>query len=98
MKPLQFTNCVFGIIRNRYGEALSNYEKGMDNMSRQKSVMDENTVSEHLRSCKFGIARTNVKIGNYKKGVSLFSFQSNPIHLNFLTIDRINTAALFSVF
>lgn len=76
MKPLHFTHYAFYIIRNRYGEALSNYKKGMDSMSLQKTVMDENTVAEHLRSCKFGIARTNVKVGNYKKGVSLIGFWS----------------------
>lgn len=70
---------VYGIIRSRYGEALSNYEKGMDNVSLQESVIDENTVAQHLRSCKFGIARTNVKIGNHKKGVSLIAFWSRAV-------------------
>lgn len=76
MKHVHFAHYVSDLIRNRYGEALSNYEKGMDNMLLQKSAMDKNTAAEHLRSCKFGIARTNIKIGNYKKGVSLIGFWS----------------------
>lgn len=58
--------------RNRYAEALSNYEKGMDTASLDRIQMNEAARAEHQRLCEFGIARSNIKVGNYKKGVSVF--------------------------
>lgn len=67
----------FFFIRNRYGEALANYEKGLDMASLDRIYLSESSRAEHERLCKFGKARTNIKMGNFKKGVS-FASLSQP--------------------
>lgn len=47
------------ISSGKYSEALMNYERGLTAAS----------SDDHVRQCQFGIARTNIKIGDYKKGV-----------------------------
>lgn len=63
--PLAF-NC-----RNRYAEALVNYEKGVDKTALTRIQLSDAALDEHKRLCEFGIARTNIKLGNYKKGVRI---------------------------
>lgn len=55
--------------RNRYAEALTNYEKGVDRTALTQIQLSDTALDEHKRMCEFGIARTNIKLGNYKKGV-----------------------------
>lgn len=62
--------CFFSFKSNRYGEALVNYEKGLDANALNKSELNEETLAEHKKICEYGIARTCIKLGNYKKGVS----------------------------
>lgn len=71
--------------RNRYSEALSNYEKGMETSSLEQSKFNEFNAVEHKRLCESGIARTNIKIGNYKKGVCFY----NNIISNFINYNLI---------
>lgn len=61
---------VFLCYRNRSGEALANYEKGMDKVLLSSIQLNDIELDEHKRMCEFGIARTNIKLGNFKKGVS----------------------------
>lgn len=49
-----------------------NYEKGLDKEKLLK-LGEEINMEEHVRLCQFGIARTNIKIGDFRRGVSLFS-------------------------
>lgn len=48
-----------------------NYERGLDENQLIKSGMVDNNLTEHFRLCKFGIARTHIKLGDYKKGIKL---------------------------
>lgn len=57
------------IYSNRYAEALANYEKGMYKTTLESIQLSETALEEHKQMCEFGIARTNIKIGNFKKGV-----------------------------
>lgn len=57
------------LFSGKYSEALANYERGLAATS----------SDDHVKLCQFGIARTNIKIGDYKKGVS----NSPLISLNF---------------
>lgn len=68
---------------NRYGEALANYEKGMDKTTLDRINLTETELEEHKRLCDFGIARTNIKLGNFKKGV-IFKSKSTLVNRNFL--------------
>lgn len=61
--------------RNRYAEALANYEKGMDKASLNSIQLHDTVLDEHKRMCEFGIARTNIKLGNLKKGVNSHNCQ-----------------------
>lgn len=54
---------------NRYAEALANYEKGLDKNTLDRIQLSETALKEHKRLCEFGIARTNIKLDNIKKGV-----------------------------
>lgn len=54
---------------NRYAEALANYEKGMEKMTLDQLQLSEGALEEHKQMCKFGLARTNIKLGHFKKGV-----------------------------
>lgn len=54
---------------NRYGEALTNYEKGMDKVTLDCVQLNDTALEKHKQMCEFGIARTNIKLGNLKKGV-----------------------------
>lgn len=56
---------------NRYAEALQNYERGVDTDLLQKTSLSERELVEHRRVCEFGMARTNIKVGNTHKGVNL---------------------------
>lgn len=70
----------YAIFSNRYGEALTNYEKGMDKATLERINLNEIEFEEHKRLCEFGIARTNIKLGNFKKGVRN-RFVTIQIHL-----------------
>lgn len=48
-----------------------NYERGLDEDRLAKAGMAESNLAEHFRLCKFGIARTHIKLGDYKKGIKL---------------------------
>lgn len=48
-----------------------NYERGLDENLLEKANMSANTSAEHFRLCQFGIARTHIKLGDYKKGIKL---------------------------
>lgn len=61
---------MLSFLRNRYGEALANYEKGLDKASLSSIQLNDGEFDEHKRMCEFGIARTNIKLGNFKKGVN----------------------------
>lgn len=58
-----FSLCFF--FSGKYSEALTNYKRGL-------AAANSN---EHVRLCQFGIARTNIKIGDYKKGVRLIELR-----------------------
>lgn len=60
---------IFFHCSNRYADALANYEKGMDKATLDRIQISETALAEHTRMCEFGIARTNIKLGNFKKGV-----------------------------
>lgn len=64
-----FSFFIFHFRSNRYAEALANYEKGMDKMTLDQLQLSEAALEEHKQMCKFGLARTNIKLGNFKKGV-----------------------------
>lgn len=42
----------------------------MDKTSLSSIQLADDEFDEHKRLCEFGIARTNIKLGNYKKGVN----------------------------
>lgn len=42
----------------------------MDKASLDSIQLTNDEFDEHKRMCEFGIARTNIKLGNFKKGVS----------------------------
>lgn len=54
---------------NRHAEALANYEKGLDKATLSSIQLSDTELDEHKLMCEFGIARTNIKLGNLKKGV-----------------------------
>lgn len=39
-------------------------------MTLNQLQLDQAALEEHKQMCKFGLARTNIKLGNFKKGVS----------------------------
>lgn len=41
-----------------------------------KSELSEEALAEHRKTCEYGIARTSIKIGNYKKGVRITQYFS----------------------
>lgn len=65
----QFSFWLIGLYSNRYAEALGNYEKGMEISTLNSIHLSDTELDEHKRMCEFGIARTNIKLGNFKKGV-----------------------------
>lgn len=50
---------------------MQNYERGLDMELLNKAGLHENELAEHIRICEFGLARTNIKVGNTHKGVSM---------------------------
>lgn len=67
--------------RSRYAEALTNYEKGMDQTSLDRVQLSEADLAEHKRLCEFGIARTNIKLDNIKKGVRKISISNYEMEM-----------------
>lgn len=39
--------------------------------------LNDDELDEHKRMCEFGIARTNIKLGNFKKGVNVQNSQDS---------------------
>lgn len=77
--------------RNRYAEALANYEKGMDKATFDRIPMPETALEEHKRMCAFGIARTSIRLENFKKGVG------SQICLNFYRQNTFKSKLRFQI-
>lgn len=82
---------VFHLFRcsNRYAESLANYEKGLEKSTLDNIQLSESALKEHNRLCQFGIARTNIKLDNIKKGVRKYTtcFETKEIHLTIVSWD-----------
>lgn len=50
-----------------YSEALINYEKGINYQNADSLTVEQ---QEHVKLCLSGIARSSIKHGDYRKGVS----------------------------
>lgn len=55
------------LCRGNYAEAIINYEKGLQLTDVDEQKQD---ISEHKKLCQYGIARTSIKNGDYRKGVN----------------------------
>ena len=60
-----------------YRRALENFENALSNVP---DTMKENTMQNHTRLCKCGIARNSIRCGDVKRGVAL-TMQLNDIDL-----------------
>lgn len=67
LMPIHF----FFSFSNRWAEALQSYERALDAGLLAKTNMNQHELSEHRRICEFGLARTNIKVGNTQKGVAM---------------------------
>lgn len=58
------------LCRGNHAEAIINYEKGL-----QLNDVDEQKqdIAEHKKLCQYGIARTSIKNGDYRKGVNMMA-------------------------
>lgn len=48
----------------------------MDKATLSSIQLNDSELDEHKRMCEFGIARTNIKLGNFKKGVKKSKFSN----------------------
>lgn len=62
---------IFLCFSGNYSEALLHYEKGIDNQNSDKLTIEQ---QEHIKLCLSGIARTSIKHGDHRKGVSSHFF------------------------
>ena len=62
--------CSVFFCSGNFAEALVHYEKGIYNDMIKMESTPAAEIQEHLHNCHSGIARTSIKQGDYRKGVS----------------------------
>lgn len=71
---------MFGLLyRGSYSEALSHYEKGykdepFTSIEGKEFLNETPELKEHTKLCIAGIARTSIRTGDFRRGVSLIYF------------------------
>ncbi len=67
------------IFSGNYSEALLHYEKGINYQNNDSLTVEQ---QEHVKLCLSGIARSSIKHGDYRKGVSRLSKLKNFFFFN----------------
>lgn len=80
------------IFSGNFTEALYHYEKAYQNENQDliewKSFLREEDYEKHIELCKMGVARCSIRVGDFKRGVSIDLFLCKTFEINLL-VDNI---------